>query len=118
MSHSYVSNRIHVVFSTRERRDLIAPDIQPKIWAYMVGIGKNIGAEVFAVGGSWPPPCKRSKAVPPSGWEILDSGISNGRKATALSASVRLPLTPLSLTLTASWNIIRSTRLKKSSGLS
>jgi REP element-mobilizing transposase RayT len=52
MSHSYVSNRIHLVFSTRDRKDLISDEAQPKLWAYIAGIGKNISAHVLAVGGT------------------------------------------------------------------
>ena len=52
MSHSYVSNRVHIVFSTRERRDLISNENQPLLWAYVCGIGKNLHAQVLKVGGT------------------------------------------------------------------
>jgi len=32
MSHSYVSNRMHCVFSTKERRRLIDPDLEARLW--------------------------------------------------------------------------------------
>jgi REP element-mobilizing transposase RayT len=38
MSHTYVQNLVHVVFSTKERRKLIPPDYRPKLWAYMAGV--------------------------------------------------------------------------------
>jgi REP-associated tyrosine transposase len=41
MSHTYVSNLVHVVFSTKERRNLITPDKQAKLWAYLGGIARN-----------------------------------------------------------------------------
>ena len=41
MSHSYSSNRIHVIFSTKERKKSLSDDFQPKLWAYMAGIAKN-----------------------------------------------------------------------------
>ncbi len=41
MSHSYSSNRAHVIFSTKERKQCISDDFQPKLWAYMAGIAKN-----------------------------------------------------------------------------
>jgi REP element-mobilizing transposase RayT len=30
----------------------ISEEIQPKLWAYIAGIGANLGAHVFAVGGT------------------------------------------------------------------
>jgi len=52
LSHSFAANRLHAVFSTKERRDLIAKEIQPKLWAYIAGIGRNHGMDVAAVGGA------------------------------------------------------------------
>jgi len=40
-----------VVFSTKERRKLIDPQMQPKLWAYLAGIGRNHGFLVLANGG-------------------------------------------------------------------
>jgi REP element-mobilizing transposase RayT len=37
MSHSYAQNHIHLVFSTKDRRKLIARSLQKKLWAYMAG---------------------------------------------------------------------------------
>jgi len=51
MSHSYSSNRIHVIFSTKERRRCIQDDFQPKLWAYMAGIARNQGFEAIIIGG-------------------------------------------------------------------
>src|SRR5262249_3363689 len=52
MSHSYVSNRLHVVFSTKERRKLIPEKTQPELWRYIVGIGRNHRLPISAVGGT------------------------------------------------------------------
>jgi hypothetical protein len=41
MSHSYSSNRIHVIFSTKERQPCLTNDFQPKLWVYMAGIAHN-----------------------------------------------------------------------------
>jgi REP element-mobilizing transposase RayT len=41
MSHSYVQNHLHVVFSTKERRNLIDQQMQPKLWSYLGGIARN-----------------------------------------------------------------------------
>lgn len=51
MSHSYSSNRIHVVFSTRNRERRIRPDLQPKLWAYIAGVARNHEFETAMVGG-------------------------------------------------------------------
>ncbi len=51
MSHTYVQNVIHVVFSTKDRRKTISPEFQPRLWAYVAGICKKLGAHVHAVGG-------------------------------------------------------------------
>ncbi len=42
MSHTYVSNLVHVVFSTKERRNLITPDKQAKLWSYLGGIANHV----------------------------------------------------------------------------
>ena len=51
MSHSYCGNRVHVVFSTKERRKRIADDVQPRLWAYMAGIASHHGFEAIKIGG-------------------------------------------------------------------
>ncbi len=51
MSRSLVSNRVHVIFSTKERQAWIAPDYQHRLWPYIIGIGKNKDVPVLAVGG-------------------------------------------------------------------
>ena len=51
MPHTHVSNRLHCIFSTKNREKLIAKDIQARLWAYMNGICHNIGVKTFAIGG-------------------------------------------------------------------
>lgn len=51
MSHTYSSNRVHVVFGTKERRPSIDDEFQPKLWAYMAGIAHNQGFEAVIIGG-------------------------------------------------------------------
>jgi putative transposase len=51
MSHSYSSNRIHVIFSTKDRQKSISDELQPKLWAYMAGIARNQGFEAMIIGG-------------------------------------------------------------------
>ena len=51
MPHAFVSNNFHIVFSTKERRALIPVNEQKRLWGYMAGIAKNVGATPMAVGG-------------------------------------------------------------------
>jgi putative transposase len=48
---SYVSNHVHIVFSTKNRLKAVPEDLQPKLWAYMAGIAKNHGMHAVAIGG-------------------------------------------------------------------
>ncbi len=52
MSHSYSSNRVHVIFSTKERKKCLSDDFQPKLWAYMAGIAHNRRFEAIIGGAS------------------------------------------------------------------
>ena len=51
MSHSYSQNHLHIVFSTKDRHKLITASMQPKLWSYLAGIGRNHGFLVLANGG-------------------------------------------------------------------
>ena len=51
MSHTYVSSLIHCVFSIKNRRDLIAEEIQPQLWAFVGGIARRNGFKALIVGG-------------------------------------------------------------------
>lgn len=52
MTHSFVSSYVHVVFSTKDRRNLINADLQCRLWAYLKGIAEHKGFEALAVGGT------------------------------------------------------------------
>lgn len=49
--HSRVSLRIHCVFSTKDRRPSIPADLQPRTWASIGGIARNLASKAIAVGG-------------------------------------------------------------------
>ena len=51
MSHSYSSNRVHVIFSTKGRAKTLSDEFQPKLWAYMAGIARKQGFEAMIIGG-------------------------------------------------------------------
>ncbi len=50
-AHTFVSVRIHYVFGTASREHAIKTEQQPRTWAYIGGIVRNIGATLYAVGG-------------------------------------------------------------------
>jgi len=52
MAHSYSRNHIHLVFSTKDRRNSIQKEMQPKLWAYIAGICKNYEMIAVAIGGT------------------------------------------------------------------
>ena len=52
MAHSYVRSAFHLVFSTKNRAQLIPANLQTKIWNYLAGIGRNHGIQVLATGGT------------------------------------------------------------------
>ena len=52
MAHSYVSSVFHIVFSTKQRMQLIRPDHQSRLWNYLAGIARNHGMHTLAVGGT------------------------------------------------------------------
>ena len=51
MPSSFVSNHVHIVFSTKNRLKLIPEELQPKLWAYIAGIAQNHGMHAVAIGG-------------------------------------------------------------------
>ncbi len=52
MAHTYISELVHCVFSTKQRRNLIAPDVQPLLWAFLGGIARKNGFKALIVGGT------------------------------------------------------------------
>ena len=52
MSHTYCCSLFHCVFSTKERRKIIAPEIQPRLWAYMGGIAREHDMKALVIGGT------------------------------------------------------------------
>ncbi len=52
MAHTYCSALFHIVFSTKERRRTIAPELQDRLWAYLGGIARENKMTALAVGGT------------------------------------------------------------------
>ena len=52
MSHTYASNFVHCVFSTKDRAASIPAKRVPELYAYLDGIAKGEGFSLAAVGGT------------------------------------------------------------------
>ena len=48
---SYVSSYHHCVFSTKERRPLITPELRERLWPFLGGIARQNNLKVIEVGG-------------------------------------------------------------------
>ena len=51
MAHTSTHNYPHIVFGTKERRSRIPEALQPRLWAYLGGICRNLKMVMFAIGG-------------------------------------------------------------------
>ena len=65
MSHAYVANFVHCVFSTKDRHNLIPLELQANLCAYLIGIARNLQIQLIAVGGM-PNHIHLLLAVPPA----------------------------------------------------
>ena len=52
MAQTLVSLLVHVIFSTKHRADLIRPEIEPELFAYIGGILKNHESRLLAINGT------------------------------------------------------------------
>ena len=52
MPHSYSSCLVHYIFSTKERRKIISPEVHERLWAYLGGIARENGMKALAIGGT------------------------------------------------------------------
>jgi REP element-mobilizing transposase RayT len=52
MAHKFPNILIHLVFSTKNRRDLIPDELRILLWKYLAGIGRNHKIPVLVVGGT------------------------------------------------------------------
>ena len=51
MPDSYVANRVHCVFSTKNRAKIIPAEMQPRLWSFIAGIARRNGITPIAIGG-------------------------------------------------------------------
>ena len=52
MSHTYISDLVHCVFSTKQRRNLISDDVRDDLWAFLGGVARKNGFKALIVGGT------------------------------------------------------------------
>jgi len=52
MPHTFASIRVHIIFSTKERRRLIKPEFQHRLWGYLGHTAQNLSIPVLAIGGA------------------------------------------------------------------
>jgi putative transposase len=89
MTHTYICYRVHVIFSTAERRRLINPRIESELWKYIGGVARNYDMKAHAVGGvedhihillAMPPTMSLAKAV-----QVIKANSSRWMKAKGCS---------------------------------
>ncbi len=51
MPHSYVSNLVHYIFSTKERFPFIDSELEKDLWPYLGGIARKNRMQAVAIGG-------------------------------------------------------------------
>ena len=52
MGHTYVSNIVHCVFSTKHRNRLITPELEARLWPYLGGIAREHQVRPLSIGGT------------------------------------------------------------------
>jgi putative transposase len=52
VSHTYIANFVHLVFSTKNRNDAIPSELKDKLLAYLLGIANNLRVKTLAIGGT------------------------------------------------------------------
>jgi REP element-mobilizing transposase RayT len=50
-SMSYISSYFHCVFSTKERRRLITPELRERLWPFLGGIARQNKMKAIEIGG-------------------------------------------------------------------
>ena len=52
MSHSYACLMAHAVFSTKDRTPIIAGECRDRLYPYLGGIARELGAKALTIGGT------------------------------------------------------------------
>ena len=51
MSHSYAQNAVHAVFSTKDRRALIPPEFEKRLYSFIAALARERQIPLLATGG-------------------------------------------------------------------
>jgi putative transposase len=51
MSHSYCKNYVHAVYSTKNRTNLIRPELEKRLYAFLAAVAHNHHIPLMAAGG-------------------------------------------------------------------
>jgi REP element-mobilizing transposase RayT len=52
MAQTLVSLYVHIIFSTKHRKKIIQPEVEPGLFAYIGGIANNNKSKLLAAGGT------------------------------------------------------------------
>lgn len=52
MAHKFPNILIHLVFGTKNRRDLVPDELRIQLWKYLAGTGRNHKIPVLVSGGT------------------------------------------------------------------
>lgn len=52
MAHTYASLLFHCVFSTKDRRPVLCPELRDRLWPYLGGIARENRMKLLNVGGT------------------------------------------------------------------
>ena len=52
MANSYICCHVHYIFSTKNRENLISPELESRLYEYIGGIAKENGMRTLALGGT------------------------------------------------------------------
>jgi REP element-mobilizing transposase RayT len=52
MSHSYTNNYVHVIYSTKNRENLIPPEFEKRLYPFIASVAQTHGIPLLAAGGT------------------------------------------------------------------
>jgi REP element-mobilizing transposase RayT len=52
MPHTYSTNLVHCIFSTKNRADSIPDDTRGQLYAYLAGVARNLEINILEMGGT------------------------------------------------------------------
>jgi len=52
MSHSYSNNYVHAIYSTKDRKNLIPPEFEKRLYSFIVAVAREQKIPLLAAGGT------------------------------------------------------------------